>query len=85
MNCHGNKMIVIKFYNSIKERSTGILLFYIITIFAQCHTLQTVCVEGDCDNGVGIQTTENGSKYEGEFYEARRNGKAQKTRPQALS
>jgi len=39
-----------------------------------CNTGFAECIKGDCNNGYGTYTYENGNKYFGKFKDAKRNG-----------
>ena len=52
------------------------LFLYVFLVLMWCNVGFAECIKGDCDNGYGTYTYTyaNGSKYVGEFKDAKRNG-----------
>ena len=46
----------------------------LISLFYSTLSLAQICIEGECQNGVGIAINSDGSKYEGQFIDARSHG-----------
>ncbi len=57
------------------------LSLYIFLILMICNVGFAECIEGDCSNGYGTYTTNNGDKYVGEFKDGKRHGKGTLTFP----
>jgi len=50
------------------------LLAILVLGLLWCNVGFAECIKGDCNNGYGTYTYANGSKYVGEFKNAKRNG-----------
>lgn len=52
-----------------------IFIFICFSLFSCASTTyKSECISGDCANGKGIYTWENGAKYEGSWKDGKRNG-----------
>ena len=49
-------------------------LLGIVVLGLWCNTGFAECIKGDCNNGYGIYTYANGSKYVGEWKDGKENG-----------
>ena len=50
------------------------LSLYVFLLLMFCNVGFAECIKGDCSNGYGTYTYANGSKYDGEWKDAKRNG-----------
>ena len=56
-------------------------LIYFSIVFICCNWSYADCISGDCVNGKGTFTSSNGTKFEGEFKNGKKDGKGTYTFP----
>jgi len=58
----------------MKELNYFLFISFLTIVFNPVNAQQRTCVSGNCQNGYGILTTPNGTKYEGNFSEGKLSG-----------
>jgi hypothetical protein len=69
-----SKMNVSKCITIPPERSTAFWILLLTSFAIRCSSAQKSCVDGECENGMGVQEIADGTSYLGNFESSERGG-----------